>query len=302
MVLIMIRSGTIAILGAILLGGSGCRTVHLAAADRTALAHSYLERAARLARSGQTDRALAAADMAVRFDPEYRPVRLFRGELRFAAGRIEGALEDYETAVRLTVAKGGSAEERALARAGRAACFQALGRSADAVADYEEALRLVPDLPEWRLELGKALMGIQRYAEAESAFTALVDLDPPPAGVFAWRAEARFAQGRYEEAARDYVEALKERPTEGDLWRRLGLALLEAGLEAEAQEALEKAATLEPKDPAVWTALGMACEARGDDAGAFRAYRRALAISPHYLPARQGEQRLVQRAQNEVNP
>jgi len=279
----------------------GCRTFHPTAAERTVLAHSYLERAARLARSGQTERAMAAADMAVSFDSSYLPARLFRGALWLQEGSVEKALEEYEQAVRLAESSRVAPSDRAMALAGRAACYSLLGRAAESAADYEGALRLFPEQTDWRFEWGKALFGAKRFQEAEEAFSAVLDADPPRTDAVVWRGESRFAQGRYGEAARDYIEALRERPTDGGLWRRLGVALLEGGMASEAREALEKAAELEPKDPAVLTALGMACEAAGDDAAAFRSYRRAMELSPGYAPAQQGEKRVVDKAQKEAS-
>ncbi len=288
--------------GIVLLGVGGCGTLRPTGVERTALAHSYLERAARLARSGQTERAAAAAEMAVQFDPHYLPARLFRGAFWLQAGEVEKALEEYETGVRLAAgAMSTPAADRAVAWAGRAACYARLGRWEEAAADYAEALVLFPEQADWRFELGKALFGAGRLSEAEEAFSAVLTGDSERTGARVWRAESRLAQGKYVEAADDYIGVLRERPEEVGLWRRLGIALLEAGLAAEAREALEKATVVEPKEPAVWTAFGMTCEATGDDAAAFRAYRRALELLPEYMPAKQGEQRVLERAQNREN-
>ena len=99
---------------------------------------AYADRAR--ARAALEDRAGAAVDLedAIRLDPDDPWNYLDRGKLRLAARRPGEALEDFSRAIALDPAN-------FLARVLRAGILEEQGHGPDAIADYEEVLRLRPD-------------------------------------------------------------------------------------------------------------------------------------------------------------
>jgi tetratricopeptide (TPR) repeat protein len=60
-----------------------------------------LDEAVRLASVGETESAAALLDRAIRENPWFWQAHQCRGELRFAAGDREGAIADFDEAIRL---------------------------------------------------------------------------------------------------------------------------------------------------------------------------------------------------------
>jgi tetratricopeptide (TPR) repeat protein len=97
---------------------------------------AILDKAIRLAASGETGRALALLEEAVRLSPDLWQARQYRGELRLGEpDGAESALEDFTEAIRLAP---GEPHLYIL----RSRVFTLLGRESPARADLEAAARL----------------------------------------------------------------------------------------------------------------------------------------------------------------
>jgi tetratricopeptide (TPR) repeat protein len=98
-----------------------------------------LDEAIRLAASGETGRALAALDEALRLSPRLWQARQYRGQMRLGEpDAAEFALEDFTEAIRL-------APEEPHLYLLRSHVFTLLGRDSSARADLETAARLRGD-------------------------------------------------------------------------------------------------------------------------------------------------------------
>ena len=233
-------------------------------------------------------------------------------------GQYARAIEQGEAAVRL---------EDGRAAAGKAHVIHnklgydlaMLGRLPEAVAHYEQALRLKPDYAVAQQNLARALVRLGRYPEAirhyeaalrlkigdaaieeglsdalmhegrtEEAIAhcrAAVRLAPTWAPGFNNFAYALLLTGRVDEAMAAYREAVRLSPRYAAAWVGLGYALIRAGRTAEAIACFEQALHLDAGGADVHNNLGNALAAVGRTAEAIAQYREAVRLNPDYAPA-----------------
>jgi tetratricopeptide (TPR) repeat protein len=181
-------------------------------------------------------------------------------------------------------------------------------RNADALADlatmlrvlhrYDEALEIlerergvVGDDPQLLVEIGRCLIGLRRYTDAEPVIRGARDgLDD---------ANARYLYGvvldrtgRLPEAVAEFQHALERNPTHRDALNDLGIALVRQGKLAPAVEVFERLIATDPDDADAHTNLGAIYLAQGANARAERQFRTALEVNPAHARARQGMQKL----------
>ena len=189
------------------------------------------------------------------------------------------------------------------------------GRTADAIAQYEEAIRLKPDDPEVYANLGIALNAAGRAPEAIAAYEEALRLRPDDAQAHnnlgsefqampdrlgdaiaqyetALRlkpeyAEAHYnlgnalnAEGRTTEAFNEYAEALRLRPDHAEAHYSLGNALIAAGRGPDAIAQYEEAVRLKPDYAEAHNNLGNALNAEGRAQEAIVQYEEALRLRP----------------------
>lgn len=160
------------------------------------------------------------------------------------------------------------------------------GRTEEAIARYQEALRLNPDHFEARNNLGIALLDAGRVGEAEPHFAAAARLEPEYAQVHSNLGMALHALGRTEEAVRRCEKAVKLKPDYAEARSNFGIVLNALGRSAEAARQCEEALKLKPKYAEAHSNLGMALEALGRPAEAMAHYEEALRLKPQFRAAK----------------
>lgn len=98
------------------------------------------------------------------------------------------------------------------------------------------------------------------------------------------KAGGYFSQGKYNEASREYRNALKANPSNPYAYLGLGLSLKAQGNLQEAQAVLQKLIAMDPGFAPAYYNLGMIQEARGDVAGARNSYRLFVQYSNGQIP------------------
>ncbi len=223
--------------------------------------------------------ALAHADAALRFEPDWAWGYLLRGEIKRSLIDYAGAALDLHRAAALD--PGWSWAEGFLSRA----LFQR-GTDASGLEPLDRAVTLGPRegfLRCWRAE---AYRRLGRTSEAQREFSEGLSLDPLYDQGYGWRARLLDAQGRHDEAAADLRRGIDLCPHFEKAHRQLVRSLRGAGKTGAALRELDRAATLNHRNNwlGVWRVEG-----HPDDATA----RQALAEIDAHLARRPRDARAL---------
>lgn len=162
----------------------------------------YWRARARLALKEYAD-ALADVERAIRIDDERPEFHLERGEVFYTQDKYAEAVPCYTRVLELD-------PEHGLAYWYRADAYYYNGEFAKAVPDYAAALKYAQTDPVIQERMGDALVQTGKPdAALKLCQDALKKLDPDPAGLVYVRGLASEALARYEDAERDFAQAVK---------------------------------------------------------------------------------------------
>ena len=160
------------------------------------------------------------------------------------------------------------------------------GRTKEAIVQYEAALRLNPALPVAHNNLGSALSAEGRTKEAIVQFETALRLKPDLAEAHDNLGNALTAEGRIQEAIAQYEEALRLKPDDAQAHADLGSALEKLpGRLTDAIAQREAALRLRPEDAAAHNNLGSALNAAGRTQEAMAQFNDALRLKPDFAEA-----------------
>jgi protein O-mannosyl-transferase len=160
------------------------------------------------------------------------------------------------------------------------------GHPEEAVAEYEEALRLVPDSAGFHYDLANALVQLGRIPEALAEYAKAIQLKPDYAPAEGSLARVLAGQGRRAEAVPHYEAAIRLLPGDAEAELNLGALLGQMGRLPEAIVHLEVGLRLRPDFPEGHNNLGNALAAAGRMPEAIDQYREAVRLRPDYREAR----------------
>lgn len=160
-------------------------------------------------------------------------------DLLYYYGRASGLLSKQSIDTLIAAYPGSARSHQAMAEN-----YYVLRQMPQAEKEFQEAIRLRPDLPKIHLELGLVYAGASQWPQAEEAFRAETKLQPGDA-------EASY---------------------------RLGNALLQQGKAKEARAELTRSDKLLPDMPETLYALGKAAALEGDAAAAEKEWRRVIEL------------------------
>ncbi|WP_246849669.1 tetratricopeptide repeat protein [Rubellimicrobium arenae] len=200
--------------------------------------------------------ALLYARAALALDPRHAEAALLAGQLLEKLGQPTLARDAYA----LVPAEDPLAVSAELGRAG---VLKAQGEDAAALEVLSQLAQDHPDLPEVQAELGDLLRGMDRFAEAEAAYTRAIDLSPDGSGRLWYmrfmRALAREGQANWPGTEEDLRAALALRPDQPQLLNHLGYSLVDRGEKLdEALDMIRRAVDLRPDSGAIVDSLGWA--------------------------------------------
>lgn len=155
----------------------------------------------------------------------------------------------------------------------------ALGRDAEAIEVYRQALALAPDAAT-HLGLGLLLTKADDAAGGLAEFQRAAALDPTQVEARSSASIALYKLQRFAEAAESARQAIALSPHHAKAYTNLGNALVEVGDLDGAMAALRRAIELAPDDGGGYTNLGLALQAAGRDQEAHAALEHGLALSP----------------------
>jgi tetratricopeptide (TPR) repeat protein len=163
------------------------------------------------------------------------------------------------------------------------------GQTAEAIASYQDALRLRPDFADARRGLGMAYMKLGRHKDAEREFRRLTAARPRDASAHYDLGCALSARGRNEDALMSYREALRLQPGHAQARIAVVTTLTELGRAGEAIAALQESPGTDEPFSVTLGRRARAAHAVGKHAEAVLFWTQALDTDPGYFDTRAAE-------------
>jgi tetratricopeptide (TPR) repeat protein len=154
-----------------------------------------------------------------------------------------------------------------------------LGRRTEALACYDAALKLAPNLAAAWFNKGVALFGSDEPQEALACYEQALRIDPRTAQVWSNKGVVLKSLGKMQEAMACYDRAVQCNPRYPNAWINKGVALRALGKGEEALACYDQALGLNPGDASAWTNRGNILHALGRSEEALASYDRALALN-----------------------
>jgi Flp pilus assembly protein TadD len=175
-------------------------------------------------------------------------------------------------------------EDNPVAQAGLASALDREGRYAEAVGHYMEVIRVSPgyDGGLAQMSLAEDLIRLGRRKEAEKLLKSLAG-DAEGANEIGL---AFAGQGKIDEAASAFLEAIRLRPDFPEAHYNLAVALGRLGRKEEAIPHFREALRIPPRDADACNRIGVSLMRLGRTAEAVSRFREALRLSPGHAEAR----------------
>ncbi len=190
--------------------------------------------------------------------------------------------KDLETLWRNTLSKNPNAW---MAHGNLGTTLQDLGNVPEAIAQYEQALRIKPDYIDAHYNLGNTWLQLGNLPEAIAQYEQALRIKPDFAEAHNNLGNALLQLGNLPEAIAQYEQALRIKPDYLDAHYNLGNALLQSGKATEAIAQYEQALRIKPDFAEAHNNLGNALRQLGNLPEAIGQYEQALRIKPDYAEA-----------------
>ncbi len=185
-----------------------------------------------------------------------------------------------------------AAGDRAVALRHRADARNDAGAYKDAIADFSETLRIVPDNVPALTGRAQARLTGGDVAGALADLNAAIALAPNTAQLFLLRGHAELANGNTDAAIVDFTEAIRLDPKSASALNNRGLAYRKKGDLAKAEADYTAALALNPMYGLAYANRGYVLEAQGRKDEAIESLRQAVLVDPSLVSAREALNRL----------
>jgi tetratricopeptide (TPR) repeat protein len=231
---------------------------------------------------------------------------LVQGDIYYNAGRVEKAIEAYDTSLRirasfeaynnkgLVLYREGLLEEaiRCFDRAlelhpndefiwfNKGNALRDLGRFKECIESYDRAISLKPDFERAWAATGHALLAEGRSADAVVCFESALRINWNNEQTWTAIGSALFRAGRSEEAETAFKKAVEIRPDAWEAWYELAELQTDLGKMKEALSSLRKVTEHNPGHWRSWLELGGLLGDLGREKEAVACYARAAQLNP----------------------
>jgi tetratricopeptide (TPR) repeat protein len=244
---------------------------------------------------GQVDRAVSAAQTALKLQPEHAEAANNLGLALLDQGNTEQAIHWFREALRLR-------PNEAMIHNNLGNALRLARQSSEALAHFRRAVELNPKLAQVHGNLGQLLLERDRRRQALAHCRTAVRLAPRMAEAHSNLGNVLRELGHPDEAGACYREALRLNPNLALVYNNLGQLCQQEGNPQEAITWYEQGLEREPNSVRIHTNLASALEDQDRFAEAADRFRHALQLEPHYAEAHNGlghvlhEQGLYQEA------
>lgn len=149
-----------------------------------------------------------------------------------------------------------------------------------ALADYDKAIAIEPRQDRVWYSRGWVLGKLQRDAEAIASYDRAISLEPGKYELWYDRGKALERLQRYSEALVSYGKATAIRPDDCQLWYDRGVLLSKSQRYEEAIACYDRVVALKPDYPQIWRSRGVVMEKMQQYQEAIASYDRAIASNP----------------------
>ncbi|MFN8464344.1 MAG: tetratricopeptide repeat protein [Caldilineaceae bacterium] len=237
-----------------------CDTLYLAALDRylelnPTSTQRLVERSSILDCLGRHDEAILDLTKAIELDPENADAYLERGKLKAAQANYEGAIADFDAAIRRY---GESIPESADAYLQRGAAKFALSKYEASINDFNKTTELDANNAAAYLQRGVAELALAQYPPAIKDFGKAAALDPSNVTAYLQRGVAELALAQYPPAINDFGKAIELDPSNVTPYLQRGVAELALAQYSPAINDFGKAIELDSNNAAAFLQRGVA--------------------------------------------
>ncbi len=197
----------------------------------------------------------------------------------FLTGEIDGAIEQYQAALR-------EEADNATAHNNLGLALAANGQHEQALDAYNQALLHNPQSRSANLNRGLSLLMLDRLQEAVDDFQAAIEIDEENPRPWEGLGEACRRAGMFESAADAWQVAFGLDPNNTVSAQQFAIALCDVERLDEALAVLERAVELRPEDASSHAFMGRVLLRRKDYGFADRVLRHALSIDPNNVEVR----------------
>jgi tetratricopeptide (TPR) repeat protein len=169
---------------------------------------------------------------------------------------------------------------RATLHHNRGQILAALGRTDEALADFDRVIEADPNYPEYRFDRGNLLAGQDRYDEALADYEATMRLSPPFAKLYFNRGSLHALSGDTDAAVSDFSYVLDLEPAHLEARISLASLLLDAGDPQAAAQQVRAGLAVSPGEARLYCTLGLALLDLADHPAACQAFSQALDLDP----------------------
>jgi tetratricopeptide (TPR) repeat protein len=159
------------------------------------------------------------------------------------------------------------------------------GNVQEAIAHYEQAIRIMPDYADAHDNLGNTLKEAGRVGEAKKHYELSLQINPENADAHNNLGNVFVLEGKVSEAIAHYEQSLRINPENADAHNNWGNVLLQEGKPSEAMGHYERAVQIKPDYAEAHYNLGVALGQVGRGQEAKEHYEQALQLDPENADA-----------------